>query len=459
MSTTRVFSLALVTALTIGFSTAVAAQPQAQSVPEGDLLRTWLSAVVQHRPGQADAAATLVAQWSAADVERLLPGLFRYLNLVRREEFKNRDNPTCGTCAVSREERERLVRVTGRRVSRSDQARIDGLPRPDQLNALLLRAVTLHSDVAMFLPKNAGRVAGGTPTPSTNVLGAPRWELNTSDGQYLGLMPIVPHWHLARALLQFVLPEPALDASARRWYLAASTYLAATSDGAQLPAHFEAMRSLFPDNATVMFDSGWLAESHSTPELQVHLRAVLATSQQPAVCARISCDADRNPYGIKNERGSLIDAEQYFARAVQLDPFMTEALVRLAYVQARLGRHTSAEMTLRNLPPSADPLVNFYAALVEGMTFEGLDKLDAAASAYQKALALFPHAQSANLSMSALQQKRGDTALATTYAQRAIDPPADPAAEFDPVLPYRIGRGRHVQEAWAAYYVLLEHAR
>jgi Tfp pilus assembly protein PilF len=93
------------------------------------------------------------------------------------------------------------------------------------------------------------------------------------------------------------------------------------------------------------------------------------------------------------------------------------------------------------------------------MTFEGLDKLDAAASAYQKALALFPHAQSANLSMSALQQKRGDTALATTYAQRAIDRPADPAAEFDPVLPYRIGRGRHVQEAWAAYYVLLEHAR
>src|SRR5688572_18808626 len=337
MSTTRILSVALVTALTIG-----ASHPQAQSVPEGDLLRTWLSAVVQHRPGQADAAASLVAHWSAADVERLLPGLFRYLNLVRREEFKNRDNPACGTCAVSRDERERLLRVTGSRVSRSDQARIASLPHPDRLNELLLRAVTLHSDAAMFFPKNAGRVASGTPAPSTNVLGAPRSEVNTADGQYLGLMPIVPHWHLARALLHFVLPEPALDANARRWYLAAGTYLAAASDGAQLPAHFEAMRSLFPDNATVVFDSGWLAESHSTPKLQVHLRAVVdvasrATGGRGVFCARVSCHANGNPYGIKDERGSLIDAERYYARAIQLDPSLTEAYVRLAYVQTRLG--------------------------------------------------------------------------------------------------------------------------
>jgi len=459
MSTTRVISVTLVAALTIG-----AAQPRAQGVSENDLLRTWLSAVVQHRPGQADAAASLVAQWSAADVERLLPGLFFYLDQVRRTEFKNRDVPTCNTCAISRDERERLLRLTKPRVSRTYQAMIVSFPHPDRLNDLLLLAVSLHSDAAMLFPKNAGRVASGTPAPSTNVLGAPRGEVNTSDGQYLGLTPILPHWHLARALLHFMLPEPALDASARRWYHASSTYLAATSDGAQLPAHFEVMRSLFPDDATVMFDLGWLAESHSTPKLQVHLRTVIDTiSRQPGgrgvFCARIACDADRNPYGIKDERGSLIDAARYFARAVQLDPFLTEAHVRLAYVQTRLGRHTDAEATLRALPPSADPLVNFYAALVQGMTFESLDRLEAAASAYQKALDLFPRAQSANLSMSAVHLKRGDTKSASMYAQRGIAPSANAATEFDPMIPYRLGRGRHVLEAWAAYYAALGPAR
>ena len=93
------------------------------------------------------------------------------------------------------------------------------------------------------------------------------------------------------------------------------------------------------------------------------------------------------------------------------------------------------------------------------MTFEALDKLDAAASAYQNALDLFPNAQSANLSMSAVEHKRGDTASAALYAQRAVDTPPAPDAAADPMMVYQSGRGRHVQEAWAAYYVLLEHAR
>ena len=459
MSTTRILSVALVAALTIG-----ATQPRAQAASEGDLLRTWLSAVVQHRPGQADAAASLVAQWSAADVERLLPGLFFHLDRVRQTEFKNRDVPKCSTCAVSRDERERLLRVSRTRVSRTYQELISNLPQPDRLNDFVLSAATLHSDAAMMFPKNAGRVASGTPAPSTNVLGAPRTEVNSSDGQYLGSTPLVPHWHLARALLQFVLPEPALDAGARRWYLAASTYLAANSDGAQLVPHSEAMRALFPDNPTVMFDLGWLAEWHSMPRSQVHLRTIVEVISRQAgsrgvFCARGSCDTAGNPYGMKDERGSLIDAERYFARAVELDDSMTEAYVRLAYVQTRRGRHIDAESTLRKLPPSADPLVNFYAALVQGMTFEALDKFDEAASAYQKALGLFPDAQSANLSMSAVQQARGDTALATTYAQRGIDSPTNEAAAFDPIVSYPIGRGRHVQEAWAAYYLLLGRAQ
>jgi tetratricopeptide (TPR) repeat protein len=460
MSTTRTFSVALVTALTIG-----AAQPQAQSLPEGDLLRTWLSAVVQHRPGHADAAASLVAHWSAADVERLLPGLFFYLELVRRTELENRDVPKCSTCAVSRDERERLLRVTRSRVPRAQQVLISSFPHPDRLDDLLLQAVSLHSDAVMLFPSNSGQQVSGVPPPSTNVLGAPREHIQTADGQFSGTAPAVPHWYLARALLHFSVTEPPLDAHARRWYLATSTYLAAASDLAQAATHIAIMRSLFPNDATVMFDAGWLAETHSTPRVQTHLRALLDTASRQSggrrrpPCERLLCDANGNPNGIKPERESLLDAERSFARAVALDPSLTEAFVRLAHVQTRLGRHTDAEATLRTMPQSTDPVVNFYAALVRGMTLEALDKLDDAGAAYQKALDLFPTAQSANLSLSALHQKRGDTPMATTYAQRGIDTPAEQVAEFDPIVPYRLGRGRHVQEAWAAYNASREQAR
>ena len=453
-----VIVITVVTALTIS-----TARPDAQGDAQDDILRTWLAAVAQHRPGNADAAASLAAQWTAGDLERLLPGLLFYLEQVRAAESRNQANATCASCAVSKEERERLLRESKPRVAKPQQVLISSFPHPDRLNALLQRAVSLHSDAAMLFPKNAGRLKVDLPgRPSTNVLRAPREVVQSSDGQYLGTAPAVPHWHMARALLHFTLPEPGLDASARRWYLATSTYLAATSELAEVSPHFEVMRALFPDDATVMFDLGWLAESHSTPWLQTHLRALVDAAARrfgvrpgPGLCNRIVCDASRNPYGIKNERASLIDAERFFARAVALNPDMAEAHVRLAFTRTRLGRHAEAEAALGKLAASEDPLVNFYSALVHGMALEALDRLDEAAGAYQTALDMFPAAQSVNLTMSALQQKRGDTILATQYAQRGIDPPPNQTAEFDPMIPYRIGRGRHVREAWAAYYAAL----
>jgi tetratricopeptide (TPR) repeat protein len=438
-----------------------AAQPLAQGKSEDDQLRLWLAAVAQHRPGDADAAAAVVAQWSAADIERLLPDLFFYLDGVRRTERRNQPE-----AQFSKDERDRLLRVIGPRVPRPRAVLISSFPHPDRLNDLLLRAVSLHSDAAMLFPKETGLPLPGTPPPATNVLGAHRQEVQSADGQYVGATPVAPHWYLARALLHFTLPEPAVDAHAKRWYLAASTYLAATSEAAHIVPHFAAMRALFPDDVIVMFDLGWLAETHSTPRLQTHLRALLDAASRQAgmsggrsLCGFIYCDAGRNPYGIKNERDSLLDAERYFARAVTLDPTLTEAHVRLAQVLTRLGRADEADSILRKLPPPEDPFVGFYAGLVQGRTLEALDKLDEAGEAYRRALSLFPSAQSANLSMSALEQRRGDTPAAALYAQRAVDPALSADAATDPMTVYHFGRGRHVREAWTAYYRTLERAQ
>jgi len=297
---------------------------------------------------------------------------------------------------------------------------------------------------------------------STNVLKAYGQTMRTADSQYVDSAPKAPHWHMARALLHFMTPEPTQDPATRRWYLAASAFLAATGDFANLSTHLDAAQTLFPDEAMVAFDLGWRSEAHATSLLQNDKRALVEAAEQrlsgrkdvrraTVLCnlRYIPCDSRNNPFGIKSVRNSLTDAERFFTRAVTLDPRMSEAHVRLAYVRALLGRYAEAEAVLKNMPLAGDVEVTYYAAIVWGLTLDGLNRLDEAAAAYEQALTLFPYAQSANLAMSVVQRKRGDTFGSVELAKRAIAPELVAA---DPFKRYRYGRGRNVADAWAAVY-------
>jgi tetratricopeptide (TPR) repeat protein len=197
------------------------------------------------------------------------------------------------------------------------------------------------------------------------------------------------------------------------------------------------------------------------------VRALLAAAlgQGPAAPARftgrfcgliVPCDKDKNPYGIKSERESLADAERHFTRAIALDAQMTEAYVRLAHVRARLGRHDDALAVLSKLPPSGDDNVAFYAALIEGKALEGLGRLDEALAAYQRGRDLFPDAQSANIALSGVEQRRGEASRAVAFARRAVDPHDDERQSLDPFAAYIFGRGRSSAGAWEAFISALE---
>ena len=399
----------------------------------------------------------LAATWTGADLEGLLPSLLTYLNTARKRESENASQVSCDSCEPSRVERDRLLGETERRVGVTDRRVISKLAPPQRLNDLIQRAVILHSDALMRVPKDTTRRA--PRTAASNVLRAPRQIVTTDDGQYVGAAAETPHWSMARALLQFVTPEPSLDARTRSWYLAAAAYMEARSDLAQLRTHLERMAALYPKDAEVAFDLGWQSELHATDRAQAHLRAVLDVARNQrngglGGCQTIACDDAGNPLGIKNVRESLSDAERHFARAVRLDPMLTEAHIRLAHVRTRLGRYADAETALRKLPPSDDPFVAFYAAIVHGTTLEGLARLDEAAAAYERGLALAPHAPSVNLALSAVELRRGDTAMSVMYARRAIEPPKNPGV-VDPFALYYLGRGRNVGMTWTAFYAEL----
>ena len=247
--------------------------PRRSRAPCEDALRTWLAAVTQHRPGEADASAALAASWTGADLERLLPALVSYLTTVRGQETWNQSRVSCDSCQESRDERDRLLVETRSRVGKADRTLVLNLASPQRLNDLIQRAVILHADAVMRIPRNPARPVRNTST--TNVLRAPRQVVTTDDGKYIGAAADSPHWFMARALLEFVTPDPSLDAHTRRWYLAAGAYMAAASDFAQLWPHLQKISALYPRDAEVAFDLGWRAEANSTSQVQAHLKALL----------------------------------------------------------------------------------------------------------------------------------------------------------------------------------------
>jgi hypothetical protein len=438
-------------------------------------LRVWLEAVRLHRFGEADVSAWAVASFTSDDLERLLPALVHYLDYGRTTEFARQKaaeprvtvvaNAACQSCDASIRERQRLLRETRSRAPLPERFR--DFPLPERLNALIIRGVMLHSDTATQL-RPAPQVS--PPTGAFNVLKLPREVVQSSDGQFVGTTPAVAHWYMARALLNFMTPEPALVPSARQWYHGATAYFAGHRDFAGLEPHLAAAQALFPDDATLAFDLGWHSETAATPRMQHDVRGLIAEAlvewkkykipqARARTCDLVRCDKDKNPFGIKNERDSLADAERHLSRAIRLDPTMTEAYVRLAHVRTLLGRAADAQPLFTRLPPSADVRVTFYAAMVEGRMLEALGQLDGAAAAYQRGGDLFPDAHSVNIALSAVEQRRGDVTRSTTFAHRAVDASTGERPLTDPMVAYDFGRGRDLAAAWSTLVAALEASR
>lgn len=451
--------------------------PVARSEAGGDWqaalarLDAWLTAVAVHQPGTADAAAQIVATWSTDQIEReFLPAVVRYLLLARYDNFHLiYPNKTCAPCKLSARERERLTKVLPAWPPEA-AAQVQGVPLPGDLDRLILDGVLLHSDVAMLLPVSTQTPPPPPPTGPT-ILGLPRSFARTGDGQFENMMSTGPHWHLARALLHFLTKDAAGDPHAREWYSTVSAHFAQAGNFAALSSHLQVARQLFDDDPRTAFAEGWQAEGLASPLVQEGVRTAVVTLKKEAaeralaaqkrgenplgrgqsICEFVDCITGR-PFGIKNERPNLLDAEKHYSEAVRRDPQFTEAHVRLARVRSLLGKHAEAVSTLQRLPDTGDKTVIFYARLFLGAAQEALGKLDDAATAYTSALALFPTSQSAHLAMSGLAQRRGDGSAAQAHVKRALASTNTNGYTDDPFQSYRIGLGRQADALWSAWH-------
>jgi tetratricopeptide (TPR) repeat protein len=217
------------------------------------------------------------------------------------------------------------------------------------------------------------------------------------------------------------------------WFRATAAWM--QGRGYHDTAHLAHARTLFPNDAHILFLSGSQHETFAAPFIQA-----------PAHAAALSAGYR---FDVGSAGAELREAERFLRRALTQDPDLAEARVRLGRVLVLRGRHQDAADTLRQVGTDAgDGLMRYYGMLLLGAAEEGVGNHEGAAASYAMAAAQYPAAQSPLLALSALAWRRGERDAALTQIQRVFDLPAGAERE-DPWWTYHVAHWRNADQLLA----------
>ena len=242
----------------------------------------------------------------------------------------------------------------------------------------------LHADIAMLAPpERSGRANSFRPGPGGSTL-------FMTDGQQVGFRDTVSHWNMGRRLLDRVrpvdsktalktTPDPGRDDTVRQWYLAAGAFMSRTRFNES--AHFERALELFRDDPEVLFAAGAVHETFAGVRTQATLR---------------SMNVPRGvTFDVQSESAELRRAEQLYKRALERNPSMVEARIRLGRVLGLRGRHEEAVEQLRQGQSAGEPLAAGTTRTCSlPLSTEALGNGREARQSYEQAIAVAPMAQS-----------------------------------------------------------------
>jgi tetratricopeptide (TPR) repeat protein len=422
-------TLVLASVLTAGLS-------RPPDSPRLDKLKEWMALVEQHEPGRIDLSVETVRAWDRQWLQDVRDDLY----LVRLAICATQRLVKGGRCALPGRDVPGTQYLGSHVAARSLKARewvgvytfkhlndLIGLAAEvDRLdiNDILKRGGLLHTDVAFHAPPAA------TWAPRPEVLFLQKTTVGVADGRESGVNQSIDHLEMARRLLDIVTPDPRRDlytyperdAMVRAWYRATMALVVGTRGLDH--RHKTVSAELFPDDDEVLFLAGAMHEllASSRFQLGVETRRV----------SRLVL--------LESERTELLRAEEFFRRALKLNPGHVEARMRLGQVLAQRGRTAEALIELRAAgTASRDPLVSYYAALLIGRADTDLES---ARAAFQLASSLYPRAQSPRIGLSEVEMRSGNRQGAAQALEPVWARGESASREDDPWSSYSTAAGR-----------------
>jgi tetratricopeptide (TPR) repeat protein len=390
-------------------------------------LQQWIAAVRQHTPGTTDAAVAGIRAWNRESLQNVWDDLSATRTLL------------CERCPApphAAKAKTDYVTSGGRPGWRTTYA-TDHLAalkeftarvqKGGDINDLLKRGALLHTDIALRAPP----IVTWAPTATYRPL--QRAIVSVADGQQGGVDEAVDHLEMARRLLELVTADPRTDLrtspqadqTVRSWYRATLGFLLGRR---QLDdTHVRAALQLLPDDASVLFLAAAFHETRAAPRVQ---NAVVTRS-----FAGMSV--------VESPATELRRAEEYFRRALELNPEHFEARLRLGQVLGRLGRHADALVELRASTANSDSLLAYYANLLAGREEDALGNVMGARAAYERAAQLYPRAQTPLLSLSEIDMRSGNRAGAEQWLRPVLTARVPPPLRDDPWTSYFEAAGRN----------------
>ena len=189
---------------------------------------------------------------------------------------------------------------------------------------------------------------------------------------------------------------------------------------------------MFPNDPDLLFQAAAVHEAVAG----VRTQAALRTMKVPMGVT----------FDVQSEGAELRRAEQLYKRALERNPAMVEARIRLGRVLGLRGRHQEAIDQLRQGQSAQEPLLQYYAHLFLGAEYEALGNGSEARRSYEQAAAVAPTAQSPLLGLSRVADRAGDRAAAREAVARVLELPVDDSDEADPWWVYEVAHARNVDQ-------------
>jgi len=345
----------------------------------------WAAAVVNHQPGVRDQDVEAVAAWDAPAVADLRIEASVIRTLLRHPGERAFQVPYNGRDVELGYSRSQLNRLR----EAADAVARAGLDQHD----LIARALLLHTDV-VFLADGSGPV------------------LRFNDGRALGLQRGADHLELARNLATWLDARSGRLPDVHFWYRATLAAMATTNTWSARQANTAA--ALTPVDAELLFQAGCVHEMLASPRLQQSI----ATGGQALPFSAIPL--------IRTTGEELRLAASLLKRAIDAQPAHVDARIHYARVLTLTDRPTEAVRALQRADADAkDAVQQYYIHLLRGGALSALDQMAAARAAYERAAALFPHAQSPQFGLSELASRAQDAATATRTVQRTVEGRSD----------------------------------